>query len=97
MILYRSLLIISWGILAVLGWFFLEGLGNAGSATVSAANLATWILILGGIGGIIALAGAVRRRGRPGLASLLLAIIVTPLVLLVLFYLLLILTGARWN
>ncbi|WP_372623493.1 hypothetical protein [Falsiroseomonas sp.] len=70
MIGFRLLLGIDLLVLGVFGWFFLLGVSDG---AVSAFNIAQWGAILVVLGGVVPGGRALRRSGRTGMASLLLA------------------------
>jgi hypothetical protein len=91
---YRIMLGIVLTTLAVLLFFFLWGVSDG---TVSAFNIVTWLVALGLPGAVLAGGLALRRSGRPGSATLLLALIAVPAALTGLFFLLLILLQPDWT
>lgn len=91
---WRVLLGIDALVAAVLAWFFLVGLADG---SVSSFNLGLWIGLLSAVAGVIAGGVALRRSGRPRLASALLGVVAAPGLLYGLFLLLILVTQSRWN
>jgi hypothetical protein len=91
---FRLLLGIDALVGAVIVWFFLLGLDDGG---VSESNIALWLIILFGLGGVMLGGLVLRAQGRDGAARLLLGVIAGPALLVGLFFLLLILLNPRWN
>jgi hypothetical protein len=78
----------------VILYFFVAGLGDG---TVSSFNASLWLVTLLGLGAIIGGGFALRSAKRMRLANVVFAILAVPAVLFSLFFLILILSGARWN
>ncbi len=91
--LYRALLGIDLAAAAVALFFFLWGLTDGTALYAPGA----WFLLLGGIAAVIGGGIALRRAGRPGLASAVLSLLAIPAVGYVVFFGMLIILNPRWN
>jgi hypothetical protein len=95
MLAYRIMLGIDLLAAAGVVFFFLWGVQDG---SVSDFNIALWLALLLGVGGIVGGGVLLRRRGSTGAACLVLALLAVPATLAALFMLLLILgAGGRWN
>jgi hypothetical protein len=92
--LFRILCGIDAIIAFVLLFFFFWGVSDG---TVSSFNFALWMAMLGGVALLFGGGIALRVNGHPALGNTLLAILASPGVAYVLFFLLLIVTNPRWN
>ena len=79
---------------AIVGYFFLVGLADG---SISAFNIELWCGLLLALAVVFAAGLALRRAGRPILASLVLAVLAVPASLYGVFMLVVIASGARWN
>ena len=91
---FRILIGLDGAAAAVAVYFFLTGLADG---SVSAFNIELWLGILAGIAAILAGGVLLHRKGHPVLANLVLAVLAVPAALYVLFMLIVIGSGARWN
>lgn len=89
---------IVWGIGAAVGlvalYIFVSGLGNG---TVSSFNLGLWLVLLLLVVGVLAGSQWARLAGHGGLAVAIALILAVPAVLYLLFFLLVVASGERWN
>lgn len=94
MVFHRILLGIDAFVAVVFAWFFLEGLGDGSVSSFNGllwfGTLATLAVVLGG--GI-----ALGRRGRIAAANALLLVLALPALGFVLFFMLLVGSGGRWQ
>ncbi|MEP6784681.1 MAG: hypothetical protein ABI898_02955 [Sphingomonadales bacterium] len=90
---YRLLFVFDLIVVAVLGYFFLDGLQYASASGPSAF----WIPILCVPIGLIVAAWLLQQRGKKALATLMLLVVATPPILFVLFFGVLLMTNPRWN
>ncbi len=74
--------------------FFVIGIADG---SVSSFNIVLWLGILAATAAVLLLGRYLRSRGRPGLASAVLAILAVPGLLYGFFLLLVIITQPRWN
>lgn len=74
--------------------FFLIGIGDG---TVSSFNIGLWTLVLGVVGGVVVAGLALRAGAHRRLATALVTVLAIPAALTGLFFLVLIVTPARWN
>jgi hypothetical protein len=94
MLLYRTLLGIDALVALVVGYFFLVGLADG---SVSSFNIVMWLMLIGGVGGILFGGVALHRRGRSAAGKALLALLAVPATLFAAFFGLLIVSNPRWN
>ena len=92
--MFRILLGIDIAAAAIVGYFFLVGLTDG---SISSFNIELWLGLLLGLAAVFAAGLALRRAGRPILASLVLAVLAVPTLLYGLFMLAVVLSGERWN
>lgn len=92
--MFRILLGIDIAAAAIVGYFFLVGLTDG---SISSFNIELWLGLLLGLAAVFAAGLALRRAGRPILASLALAVLAVPTLLYGLFMLAVVLSGERWN
>ncbi|HTI83710.1 MAG TPA: hypothetical protein VL614_24930 [Acetobacteraceae bacterium] len=79
---------------AVVVFFFLWGVSDG---TVSSFNILLWLVMLGGVGGVLGGGAWLRSQGHARVANSVLLVLAIPAMLLVLFFLLLIVAQPRWN
>jgi hypothetical protein len=94
MIAFRILFGIDALAAAVVAFFFVWGLGDG---TVSSFNILLWLVMLGGVGAILAGGLWLRSFGRVWPANGVLLILALPATLFALFFLILILFQADWK
>ena len=92
--LYRSTFVVAALTAAVVVVFFVIGIADG---SVSSFNIVLWLGILAATAAILLLGRYLHSRGRPGLASAVLAILAVPGLLYGLFLLLVVVTQPRWN
>ena len=89
---------ILWGINTITAsiflWFFIEGLVEG---DISERNIGQWLLIMFTLGGVLGGSLYLNSIEYFLIAKILLAVLAIPSILFVLFYLILILTGAKWQ
>jgi hypothetical protein len=79
---------------AVVVFFFLWGVSDG---TVSSFNILLWLVMLGGVGGVLGGGAFLRSQGQVRVANGVLLVLAIPAMLLVLFFLILIIAQPRWN
>jgi peptidoglycan/LPS O-acetylase OafA/YrhL len=75
-------------------WYFMAGLGDG---TVGADNLLLWMLLLGGTGAALYGSHRLRTLGRIRLAWLLLAVLLVPAMVALLFMVMLLVSPPHWQ
>jgi hypothetical protein len=75
-------------------FFFLVGVADG---SVSSFNLGIWIVLLAALTAVVGGSLWLKAIGRRGLGTLLLLVLAVPGILLALFFLVLIISGPRWN
>jgi hypothetical protein len=87
-----------WAIDAVIAstalYFFVAGLADG---SVSSFNMGLWITVLVALAAVFGGSLWLKSMGRRGLAVILLLILAAPGVIFALFFLILIVSGPRWN
>ena len=79
---------------AVTLFFFVWGLSDG---TVSSFNILEWLLLLGGVGGVLGGGLVLNANGRRRLATGVLLVLAFPSFMIALFFLMLIILQPRWN
>ncbi len=92
--LYRIAFAIDVIAAAVVLFFFMWGISDG---TVSSFNIGIWLVLLIGVGGILAGGWGLKAKGQNGAAIAVLAILAIPAFLAGVFVLLLIVFQPRWN
>ncbi len=93
-VLFRSTFAAAMLTAAVIVVFFVIGIADG---SVSSFNIVLWLGILAATVAVLSLGWFLHSRGKPGLASAVLAILAVPGLLYALFLLLVVLTQPRWN
>lgn len=93
-IVYRGTFVAAALTAAVIVVFFVVGIADG---SVSSFNIVLWLGILAATAAVLLVGRHLRSRGRPGLASAVLAILAVPGLLYGLFLLLVIIAEPRWN
>jgi hypothetical protein len=92
--LYRFLVAIAAAVAVVALYFFVIGIGDG---SVSSFNIVLWLVLLGGIGAVLAGGFALNAVGRRRAACALLAILALPGLLSGLFIVSVLILQPRWN
>ena len=92
--LFRILWAIDALVAAVFVVFFFIGIADG---SVSSFNIGLWVVILGGLAGVLWGSIALRKAGKPGPATALVAVLAVPGVLAGLFLVLVLVLQPRWN
>jgi apolipoprotein N-acyltransferase len=92
--LYRATLGVALAVAAMAAFFFVVGLADG---SVSSFNIGLWLVLLGGLAGVLWTGIALRARGRTGAALAVLGIVAVPGLLAVFFLLVVVITQPRWN
>lgn len=92
--MFRALWVFDALLAGVPVYFFLAGLKDG---SVSSFNIATWLVLLLVIAGVLAGSALCRSRGHTAIAWLILAVLAVPGALGMLFFLGVVIFNPRWN
>ena len=86
MLLYRIFLVLDAITAAVILFFFMWGLADG---TVSSFNILMWLLLMGGVAGLLGGGWALKQKGQMAAANVLLGVLAAPALCFLLFFLVL--------